>query len=133
MEVVADTTVFIDLYRNRRRPHALKDLRNAVGDATLLVSPIVQGEFARGAYFRGAEEEELKAFFDNHVLLSMTQEVIHLYGRTWAEMRKRKETIDYPDLWIAAAGLERETPVVTRNPGHFEKVTGLEVIAYELV
>jgi len=34
------------------------------------------------------------------------------------------------DLWIAATALAYRLPVVTRNVAHYERVPGLDVLAY---
>ncbi|MBC8327053.1 MAG: type II toxin-antitoxin system VapC family toxin [Verrucomicrobia subdivision 3 bacterium] len=132
MEVVADTTVLIDLFRHRRRPESLAGLRRALGESAVLLPWIVQAEYARGAYYQGIGREELEQYFQAYTPLPMSADVIHLYAQTWAEMRRRKLQIDYPDLWIAVAALLRGVPVITRNTAHFEKVPGLEVVGYKI-
>ena len=132
MEVVADTTVLIDLFRHRRRPEALEGLRRALGESVILLPWIVQAEYARGAYFQGIDREELEKYFQAYTPLPMTSDLIHLYAQTWAEMRQLKLRVDYPDLWIAVAALLRGTPVITRNRKRFEMVPGLEVVSYKI-
>jgi predicted nucleic acid-binding protein len=80
VEVVADTTVLIDLLRHRRRPEALEGLRRSLGESVILLPWIVQAEYARGTYFQGIGREELEKYFQAYTPLSMTADLIHLYA-----------------------------------------------------
>ena len=65
MEVIADTTVLIDLWRYRKTPRRLADLTGKVGEAAILVPWITQAEFSRGALFKDVPLEALAEFFTN--------------------------------------------------------------------
>jgi hypothetical protein len=63
MEVIADTTVLIDLWRYRKTPRRLADLTGQVGESAILVPWITQAEFARGALFKDVSLEALAEFY----------------------------------------------------------------------
>jgi hypothetical protein len=53
MELIADTTVLIDLWRFRDKPSRIADLAQKAGAASLIVPWITQAEFSRRALFNG--------------------------------------------------------------------------------
>jgi predicted nucleic acid-binding protein len=63
------------------------------------------------------------------VPLPTTPEVAWRYGETYRYLRTNGLMIGSNDLWIAAAGLAYDLPVVTANPRDFRRVPGLEVVA----
>ena len=132
MEVVADTTVLIDLWRYRKTPRCLSDLTGKVGDAAILVPWITQAEFSRGALFKDVPAEALAEFHAGFQLLAFENAVIEHYCHLWVAMARKGQTPGYPDLWIAACAVAANAAVLTRNPKHFEGVPGLEVIAYKI-
>jgi predicted nucleic acid-binding protein len=130
MELIADTTVLIDLWRFRKTPGRILDLTGRVGESAILVPWITQAEFSRGALFKGVSLEVLSDFYRSFHLVPLDQATMDTYCRLWVEMAAAGFAPDYPDLWIAACGVVKQIPVLTRNPKHFSKVPGLDVIAY---
>lgn len=132
MELIADTTVLIDLWRFREKPDRLSDLVHQVGAASLVVPWITQAEFSRGALYKGIGIEELTVFYSSFLLLALDQKTMDCYCDLWGRMARKGKAPDYPDLWIAASACARNIPVITRNPNHFTGIPSLQVIAYEL-
>jgi predicted nucleic acid-binding protein len=132
MELIADTTVLIDLWRFRDKPARIADLMQKVGEASLIVPWITQAEFSRGALFKGVSLTSLASFYSSFLLLALDQRTMDRYCELWGEMARRGKAPDYPDLWIAAAASARSTPLITRNPKHFAGMPSLEVIGYTL-
>jgi predicted nucleic acid-binding protein len=130
MEVIADTTVLIDLWRYRKTPRRLADLSAKIGDAAILIPWITQAEFSRGALFKGVSPEALSEFYARFHLLPFDQSIIDHYCRLWATMARKGDASGYPDLWIAACAVAANIPVVTRNRKHFAGIPDLEVISY---
>ena len=133
MEVVADTTVLVDIWRYRRDPHRLRNLEDKLGQAAILVPWITQAEFSRGALFRAVKPEALAKFYEGFTHIPLQQDAIDLYCRLWGELARKGTVVDYPDLWIASAALERRVPLITRNRRHFDPIPGLEVIGYNIL
>jgi len=132
MELIADTTVLIDLWRFSDKPSRISDLVKKVGEASLIVPWITQAEFSRGALFKGVSLSSLASFYSSFLLLALDQRTMDRYCELWVEMARRGKAPDYPDLWIAAAASARSTRLITRNPRHFNGVPGLEVIGYTM-
>jgi predicted nucleic acid-binding protein len=133
VEVIADTTVLIDLWRYRKTPSRLADLTAKVGDAAILIPWITQAEFSRGALFKNVSSKALAEFYAGFHLLPFEQSVINHYCRLWAAMARAGRAPDYPDLWIAACAVTAKVPVLTRNPDHFANIPDLEVVGYQIV
>ena len=88
MEVVADTTVLIDLWRYRRTPRRVRDLTAKVGDAAILIPWITQAEFSRGALFKDVSTEALAEFYASFHLLPFDQVTLDVYCRLWVTMAR---------------------------------------------
>lgn len=133
MEVMADTTVLIDIWRYGKTPRRLGDLTSKLGEAAILVPWITQAEFSRGALFKNVSLERLAEFYKSFHLVPLDQAAMDAYCRLWVEMTWAGHAADYPDLWIAACAVARKIPILTRNPKHFMNVPALKVIGYEIV
>jgi predicted nucleic acid-binding protein len=130
MDLIADTTVLIDIWRFRKKRSRIRDLVEKAGDSSLAVPWIVQAEFTRGARHQGISREEIARFLAGFLLVALDQSVIDAYCELWVVMAKKGKPVDYPDLWIAAHALTRPAPLLTRNPRHFQNIPGLEVLGY---
>lgn len=128
--LILETTFLIDLEREaaRRRPaaaHAFLDKR--AGDR-LHITPTVAGELACGGSLAGrARFEEFVSLFH---MLALDRGVAWEYGKTFRYLQANGLLVGANDLWIAAAGLAYQMPVVTRNERHYARVPGLEVLGY---
>lgn len=132
MDLIADTTVLIDLWRLRRTPQRLEELVRKSRGASMVVPWITEAEFSRGALYKGVGREALESFYRGFLRLALDQRTIDRYCDLWVTMARKGKASDYPDLWIAAAASVLDAPVLTRNPLHFSAVPGLTVAAYAL-
>lgn len=132
MELIADTTVLIDLWRFGSKRNRISELIEKAGEASLVVPWITQAEFSRGALFKGISLIELEPFYSGFLLLALDQKTMDCYCELWGVMAGNGKAPDYPDLWIAACAVTRGIPVLTRNAKHFNQIPGLDVVAYEL-
>lgn len=132
MEVIADTTVLIDLWHYRRMPQRLADLTAKIGEAAILIPWITEAEFSRGALFKNVPPAALAEFYASFHLLPFERAVVAHYCRLWAETARKGAAPGYPDLWIAACAITRQAAVLTRNPKHFANIPELEVIGYKI-
>jgi len=132
MELIADTTVLIDLWRFRTKRARIADLVEKVGAASLVVPWITQAEFSRGALFKGVALSDLTPFYSGFLLQAFDQQTMDRYCELWVEMAREGKAPDYPDLWIAACASIRGVPLVTRNVKHFKNIPHIQVVGYEL-
>jgi tRNA(fMet)-specific endonuclease VapC len=63
-------------------------------------------------------------------LLPVTRAVADRYADVARALRARGKLIGSNDLWIAAAALERDLVLVTRNTAEFSRVPGLNIKGY---
>lgn len=111
-EVLVDTDVLIDHLRGERRLHRQ--------DRPLGVSVVSRCEL-----FAGRDEPAvLRALLGAMIELPIDAVIAELAGVT-----RRETGIAIPDALIAATALMHRIPVVTRNRRHFERVSGLQVLA----
>ena len=63
-------------------------------------------------------------------ILPTTEEIARKAGCIDGTLRKQGDRIDISDATIGATGVVRDEPVVTGNPGHFERIPELEIEQY---
>jgi predicted nucleic acid-binding protein len=131
MRLIADSTVLIDMWRLRREPHRLLQLRSLLTDPVMPWQVLF--EFARGAYRRGVTDEALQKFLSPFALLPMSESQVWQAARVDADLTMNGQTIGAADTWIAAAALETDLPVLTKNVGHFIRIPGVQVIGYSIL
>ena len=129
--VAFDTTFLIDLQRERSRGDADGPAHRFLTmdpDRELHLSATALGEFAEG--FDDTDDPVLRTIRELHVLLPIDEETALVYARITRTLRRQGRLIGANDLWIAAASLRHEIPLVTGNPGDFARVDRLEVLSY---
>ena len=124
-----DTCFLIDLEKELRRGvgRARAFLENH-RDARPHICWTVAGEFAEG--FGGIHHPACSAMLACFDILPMDEKTADAYARTARMLRTQNLLIGANDLWIAAAALSRDLPLVTNNTAHFARVPGLAVIGY---
>lgn len=76
------------------------------------------------------ERRKIEYVVKSRPILPTTEEIARKAGRIDGQLRKQGERIDLGDATIGATGIVRDEPVVTGNPGHFERIPGLDVEDY---
>jgi tRNA(fMet)-specific endonuclease VapC len=129
--VAFDTTFLIDFQRERIRGSLQGPAHRflaAQPDIELHLSMVALGEFAGGV--ATADDPLLRLVRELHVLLPVDEQTALVYGRITRSLRETGRLIGANDLWIAAASLHHDLPLVTASPGEVGRVPGLEVIPY---
>ena len=129
--LIVETSVLVDLDRERRigrlgRAHAALA---AHGHRRLYITATIAGEIASGVGMH--ERERWNQFVRAFPWLALDEAVAWQFGEAYRYLQRVGQLIGANDLWIAAAGLAHEVPVMTRNGGGFRRVPGLEVISLE--
>lgn len=124
-----DTCFLIDLEREMRRGagkahHFLQ--QNA--SARSCLSWTAAGEFAEG--FGDIRHPACAAMLRRFDILPMEESTAHHYAVTTRLLRGASQLIGTNDLWIAAAALAHDMPLVTNNASHFNRIPGLSVAGY---
>lgn len=126
-----DTSILIDLQRELRRgdvhgpAHLFLEFH---ATAATYVTVTALGEFASG--FADPAHPQVAAISAAHEIIP-TDEAVAL---KWSELQRQLRLLGAPiganDLWIAAASLCHDLPVVTANAEHFKRVPDLRVMDY---
>ena len=131
-----DTTVLVDLLRERRRDRfgpASTYLERLPEDDVLGVSVHVVCELMAGAHAAGApagEIDRLSRLCAALVVRYPDERFAVEYGRLLARTRASGTSIATMDVLIATAAVLDGAPLVTRNPRHFSNVPGLTIETY---
>jgi predicted nucleic acid-binding protein len=125
-----DTTFVIDLEREvkRARPAKAHGFLQANPNAPLFISIITVGEFAEG--FQAVQQADCWLCLRLFTVLDLTRDIAWEAGQISRQLRAAGQFIGDNDLWIAATAVRHSLPVVTNNPIHFQRITGLPVLTY---
>jgi len=127
--LIFDTTFLIDFQRERSgsRGGAHAFLEDHA-DAVAYLPMTAYGEFAEG--FPNRTDPAFLSVVESFELLPVTRAVADRYADVARALRARGKLIGSNDLWIAAAALEREMTLVTRNTADFSRVPELKIKGY---
>lgn len=127
--VIAESSILIALERESARGERGPAMEYLAfhPHQRFVITPVIAGELAAGRSL--AQRKRWEAFLRPFRSLPTTAEVAWRYGETYRYLRMNGLLIGLNDLWIAAAGLAYDVPVVTANPREFRRVPGLEVVA----
>ncbi|MBX7186695.1 MAG: type II toxin-antitoxin system VapC family toxin [Vicinamibacteria bacterium] len=99
---------------------------------TLAVPVTVLGEYRYGLQ-ASKKKARLEAWLDELLgevrVLEATARTTMVYARVRSSLRAAGTPIPENDVWIAAAAIEHNLPLVTRD-NHFGVVKGLEILAW---
>ena len=133
--VVLDSSVLVAAERKKlTTPEAIRKVREATGDVTIVICSLTVAELAHGIYRADTPErsrmrrqflDELKAHVPIHSVTESTAEII---ARTGAEQAAKGITLPLGDLIIGACALELGYAIGTANVRDFNRIPGLNVI-----
>lgn len=127
--LIFDTTFLIDFQRERAGSrggaHAFLE---AHAEALAYLPVTAYGEFAEG--FPDRTDAAFLSIVESFELLPVTRNVADVYASLARTLRTRGQLIGSNDLWIAAAALEKDWTLVTRNVTEFARVPGLKIRGY---
>lgn len=132
-----DTTLLIDLMREAkkrapgratRKLHELVQRNESLRVSLFTVAELYVGvaKGTQSARERKAVENGLQPFD----IVPFERTTAEVFGQIVGDLEKRGFPISDMDALIAATAFEFGDVVVTRNPGHFQRVPGLRVESY---
>ncbi len=130
MDLLADTTFLIDLWRERRRPGAATAFARHHPDWTLGICWVVAGEFLSGAVEAGHDAGVIRAFLARYPVLHSSLAIAEHYALLHSALRTTGGLIGPNDLWIAATAVAHRLPLLTRNAKEYSRVPDLRIEAY---
>ena len=127
--LIFDTTFLIDFQRERHNGRGVAHtFLEAHAEAIAYLPVTAYGEFAEG--FENQNVAALLSIVESFELLPVTRTVANTYAQIARDLRARGRLIGSNDLWIAAAALEMNHPLVTRNTLDFSRIPGLQLRSY---
>ena len=128
--MLLDTCVLIDLQRELAggRVRGASRLLSDHSEATPWISLVTWMEFAEG--YPAEREEACRLLLSRFPLILPDPAIAWRASRLSRQLRASGSVIGDHDLWIAATAIERGLPLVTRNPGHFARISELNTLAY---
>ena len=131
--VILDTDFIIGYLRED--PKIIEILRNYEKDKTEIKTTIINvGELYKGAYLSVEILENIKKideFLKKVEILDFNIEIIKIYAKLSADLRKKGEIIgDYDEL-IASITIYHKETLITRNVRHYERITQLNFQNWE--
>lgn len=130
MAFLIDTSVAIALERQGK---SVEEIQERMGSDAVAVAAITASELLHGvhradtAVRRERRLRHIEDILDSVTVLPFDLDTARIHARIWADLAARGQLIGPHDLIIAAAALAHDLPIVTLNPGHFERVEGLRV------
>ncbi len=76
------------------------------------------------------ERREIERIIEARPVVPTSAAIARKAGRIDGELRAAGEPIDIGDATIGATAVVCDEPVVTGNPDHFERISGVEVVSY---
>ena len=131
MDLIADTTFLIDLWREQRQPGPAWAFARNHDDWVIGLPWVVVGEFLSGGVIAGHRGEQLMEFIQHYPIIHTTIPIVRQYAETYAFIRQHGIAIGPNDLWIAACASTLKLPMVTRNTRDFQKLPELQILNYE--
>jgi tRNA(fMet)-specific endonuclease VapC len=130
MDLLADTSFLIDLWREQERPGPATRFAHGHADYAVGVSWVVAGEFMCGSVLAGHDAATMAAFLERYPVAHSDTATVLAYAATYAALRRKNTMVGPNDLWIASAALSRKLPLLTRNAAEFSRVPDLLVVDY---
>jgi predicted nucleic acid-binding protein len=130
--VIIDTCVWIDVERGSVSP---ADVARSTGEEPVFISPISIAELACGAENAPTQplrQKRLAALnrLKKKPTIVIDEETGAIFGSLAAQLRKSGRDAEFrvQDVWIASQAIQHGHRLLTRNPGDFEDIPGLDLV-----
>jgi len=132
MRYCLDTNVIIDILNNEQKViDKLKNLQETEKiDAT--INPIILAELYKGAFLSNKHEENvriIKEFTENVEFLEFNKKASFIYGKKFAELKKKGKITQECDLMIASICIANNQTLITLNEKDFKNIEGLNMLS----
>lgn len=121
-----DTCVVIDLIKGRKGAEKVVS-----GFTHLSISHVVLGELFLGGHKASDPQETDKILYalEGITILSGSALTAAFYAELRFELEQQGNIIPQNDIWIAAASLQANVPLITRDE-HFRRIPKLKLLEY---
>ncbi|MFU8897072.1 MAG: type II toxin-antitoxin system VapC family toxin [Gammaproteobacteria bacterium] len=133
MGFLIDTCIWIDVECGRLGP---ADVSAYTGDAPVYLSPVTMAELRLGIEMTtdpGVRQKRLATYrrMTRKPLLPIDADTADVFGEIAGLLAKaagRSHRTRVQDLWLASQAIQHGIGLVTRNPGDFADIPGLELV-----
>lgn len=126
--ICIDTSVLIDHYRKKNKEITFLSKLSRIHNG-FAVQPFVHFEIYMGV------KPEMKIHWDNIFsdlfILPYNVEINYIAVFIQEQLKKKRKSIEFKDLMIAATAMKYKYPLATLNMKHFEHIDGLQLITLE--
>lgn len=129
--MILDTSFLVDVLRGNEAVTEWEEELGERGDG--IVTAISVMELWEGIHRTNATEEErqrIRRLLEEVTHAAFDRESAMLAGECSAALLGEGARIEIEDVMIAAIALQRDEPILTGNPDHFERIDGVDVETY---
>ena len=129
--MILGSTFLVDFEREvaRRSAGPATRFMQTRSDEELCITFTIAGELAAGESM-GRDRAKWETFIRPFRFLSYHDDVARRFGEIFHELQRKGSFLGANDMWIAAAALANDQPLVPRHADEFRRVPGLEVLSY---
>jgi len=133
MGIILDTCVWIEVERGKLAP---AEIARQTGSLPVFLTPPVLAELEYGLHRAKTESQRIRRMaaitqIRETPCLAMDKTTAEIFGRLAATLDAagKPATHRVHDLWIAAAAIQHQCAVMTRNTKDFENIPSLRLIS----
>jgi len=128
MSYLIDTDVLID---GLQRRVSTVELLHTLAPHGVAITIISVGEIYEGAFATTDAARHManaRTFVQDFVVLGLTDNVMEVFAREPAALRRSGQRIADMDMLIGATAVSYDLELVTRNERHFRRINGLRLL-----
>lgn len=125
-QLIIDTDIIIDYLRGRTTA-----LRTALLHYKCAITAITLYELRAVAVRSDRQAELLEQLFMVVEVLPFDSQAANLASEVWRTLAAQGQGIGLPNTLVAGTCLAYDLPLLTRNPEHYQRVSGLKILTPE--
>jgi tRNA(fMet)-specific endonuclease VapC len=126
IDCTVDSTTLIDALRGKQLPHSISVRFSQAG-----ISHVALGELMLGV-LKSTNPQELARTvraIRGMTLLHGDANTAIIYAGIRRDLERQGNMIPQNDIWIAAASIQADVPLISRDP-HFRRISQLKLVDY---
>lgn len=126
--ICLDTSVLIDYFRKTDKKNSFL-FQLSKKYSNFCISVVTEYEIYSGS--NDIQDIFWNELFQSFTILNFNSKVNSFAIDIYKQMKKNRNLIDIPDIWIAATAIENNIKLATLNVKHFKRIENLELIVKE--
>ena len=124
-KIMVDTTILIDYFRRTDKNKSIL-LKHSITYDKIFISTITEFEVMNGA--NSAQIEFWNEMLKEFTILDFDSKAARQSAKIVQHLRRKRKSIDKPDLFIAAIAISNDLTLDTANKKHFEHIESLSLL-----